>query len=397
MLLSQRSQRLKAASTGKIRSIANALKESGVHVINFAAGELDVDTTPAIKRAAKEAIESGRNTYTPSLGLESLRQLVAKRVSVHCGVDYLQSEVGLTAGAKQALYNAAMVLLNPGDEVLVPQPYWVTFPAQVELAGAQPVFIDTRPTGYHLMASQVENALTPKTKAIILNTPNNPTGAVYDAAELARIARLAIDRDLWVVFDECYASLVRKGNAHANLVRICPEVKDRTVLVNSFSKSHALTGWRLGYVAAPAAVIKAMANLQGHTTSNPNSIAQYALRAALEVADDEFIGEVNRMLDERVELARNLVGQMEGISLGPTEGAFYLFVNVESKIGRSFRGEVVANVDRLCELALEHAKVAVVSGSSFGDPSAIRVSYAISTKDVAEGLGWLKDFLAEFE
>jgi aspartate aminotransferase len=395
MTLSERTQLINPPGTGKMRVIANALKESGVHVINFAAGELDVDTTETIKKAAKEAVDAGRNVYTPALGLNSLRKLVARQVSRHCDVEYQPSEVGLTAGAKQALYNAAMVLFDPGDEVLVPQPYWVTFPTQIEIAGARPVYIDTRPFGYHLLASEVERALTPKTKGIIINTPNNPTGAVYAAEELEKIARLALERGFWIVFDECYASLVRSGHAHANIVKICPAVKERTVLVNSFSKSHALTGWRVGFVAAPAAVIKAMENLQGHTTSNPSSIAQYAVQAALETEDKEFIANVNRLLDQRVAAVRELVAGMEGISAAPAEGAFYLFLNVESKIGKSFRGQAVGSVDQLCELALAHANVAAVAGSAFGDPSAIRVSYAISTEDVIEGFKRLKLFFDE--
>jgi aspartate aminotransferase len=395
MNLAKRNQLITPPSTGKIRGIANALKEQGVHVINFAAGELDVDTTPAIKQAAKAAVDAGRNIYTPALGLPKLRELVAKEVSRRTGAEYKSSEVGLTAGAKQALYNSAMVLFDPGDEVIVPQPYWVTFPAQVEIAGARPVFLDTKPAGYHLLASEVERLLTPKTRGIIINTPNNPTGAVYAAAELEKIARMALERDFWIVFDECYASLTRAGHSHANVVKLVPEAKERVVLVNSFSKSHALTGWRVGYVAAPAPVIKAMENLQGHTTSNPNSIAQYAVQAALENEDGEFIAGVNRLLDERVARVREIVDQMDGISIAAPEGAFYLFVDIESKIGKSFRGEVVGDVDRLCELALSHANVAAVSGSAFGDPSAIRVSYAISTEDVLEGFRRLKAFFDE--
>lgn len=395
MNLSKRNQLITPPGTGKIRGIANALKEAGVHVINFAAGELDVDTTETIKQAAKAAVDAGRNIYTPSLGLNSLRKLVAREVSRHCDLEYQPSEVGITAGAKQALYNAAMVLFDPGDEVLIPQPYWVTFPAQVEIAGARPVFIDTKPSGYHLLASDVEKALTPKTRGVIINTPNNPTGAVYAAEELEKIARLALERKFWIVFDECYASLVRSGYAHANIVKICPAAKEQVVLVNSFSKSHALTGWRVGYVAGPAAVIKAMENLQGHTTSNPNSIAQYAVQAALEDDNKEFNASVNRTLDERVALVREMLNDMDGISIAPAEGAFYLFVNVEAKIGKSFRGEVVGNVDQLCELALKHANVAAVSGSAFGDPSSVRVSYAISTEDVVEGFRRLKLFFDE--
>jgi aspartate aminotransferase len=397
MILAKRNQLISPPGTGKIRGIANALKEAGVHVINFAAGELDVDTTETIKHAAKAAVDAGRNVYTPALGLNSLRKLVAREVSRRSGVEYQPSEVGITAGAKQALYNAAMVLFDPGDEVIIPQPYWVTFPAQVEIAGARPVFIDTKPRGYHLLASDVERALTPKTRGVIINTPNNPTGAVYAAGELEAIARLALERGFWIVFDECYASLVRSGFSHANIVKLCPAAKERVVLVNSFSKSHALTGWRVGYVAAPAAVIKAMENLQGHTTSNPNSIAQYAVQAALENENGDFIANVNRLLDERVALVRELLKQMDGISMAPAEGAFYLFVNVEAKIGKRFRGEVVGTVDQLCELALSHANVAAVSGSAFGDPSAIRVSYAISTEDVVEGFKRLKLYFDEIQ
>jgi aspartate aminotransferase len=397
MNLAKRNQLLTPPSTGKIRGIANSLKEAGVHVINFAAGELDVDTTETIKQAAKAAVDAGRNVYTPALGLGSLRALVARKVSECSGAEYLPSEVGITAGAKQALYNSAMVLFDPGDEVIVPQPYWVTFPAQLEIVGARPVFVDTRPAGYHLLASEVERALTPRTRGIIINTPNNPTGAVYAAEELLAIARLALERDFWIVFDECYASLVREGHVHANIVKVCPEVKERVVLVNSFSKSHALTGWRVGYVAAPAPVIKAMENLQGHTTSNPNSIAQYAVEAALRNENAEFIAGVNRLLDERVALVREIVDEMDGISMATPEGAFYLFVDIQSKIGKRFRGEVVNDVDRLCELALSGAQVAAVAGSAFGDPSAIRVSYAISTQDVLDGFRRLQAFFGEIQ
>ncbi len=397
MILSKRNELITPSGTGKIRGIANALKEAGVHVVNFAAGELDVDTTETVKQAAKAAIDAGRNIYTPALGLNSLRKLVAREVSLRCGVEYQPTEVGITAGAKQALYNTAMVLFDPGDEVLIPQPYWVTFPAQVEITGARSVFIDTKPNGYHLLASDVEKALTPRTRGIIINTPNNPTGAVYAAEELEKIARLALERDFWIVFDECYASLVRGGYSHANIVKICPAAKERVILVNSFSKSHALTGWRVGYVAAPVAVIKAMENLQGHTTSNPNSIAQYAVQAALESESQGFIAGVNRLLDERVTLVQELLEQMDGITIAPAEGAFYLFVNIETKIGKSFRSEVVNDVDQLCELALRCANVAVVSGSAFGDPGAFRVSYAISTEDVVEGFRRLKVFFDEIQ
>lgn len=369
-----------------MRTIANELKEQGAHVINFAAGELDVDTLDSVKEGARQAIDKGRNIYTPALGTPALRKQLGTLVSRHTGIDYAQGEVGLTAGAKQALYNAAMVLLDPDDEVIIPNPYWVTFPTQVELAQGKPVFVETRPHDYKLLASVVEEAITPKTKVIIINSPNNPTGVVYDAAELAKIAALALQKDIWIVFDECYASLIRSGQRHQHILAIEPRLKDRLVIVNSFSKSHALTGWRLGYVAAPAHVIKAMENLQGHTTSNPSSVAQYAISHALEHDDGQFIARVNTMLDERLRRAMAIVARMPDVSVAPAQGAFYLFLDVSAHLGKSLDGTVIADVDQFCELALRSAQIALVSGAAFGDPTSVRISYAISTDDVVEGL-----------
>lgn len=397
MMLSDRTRLLSPPGTSKMRVIANELKAAGVDVVNFAAGELDIDTSPTVKSAAKAAIDAGHNIYTPTLGLPGLRKLVAELVSRQCGTPYQDTEVGVTAGAKQALFNAALVLVNPGDEVIIPQPYWVTFPSQVELAGGRPVFIDTRRSGYRLLAADVERAVTAKTKAIVINTPNNPTGTIYDADELRRIADLALQHDFWIIFDECYASLVRSGHEHSNIVALRPEEKDRVVVVNSFSKSQALTGWRVGYVAAPAPVIKAMENLQGHTTSNPNSVAQYAVMAALREGMAPFIDAANRLLDERLRHALHIVHEMAGIKAAPAEGAFYLFLDIQSKLGKSFRGQQVKDVDALCELALAHANVAVVSGAAFGDPTGIRVSYAIKSEDVTKGLLRLQRFFAEIE
>jgi aspartate aminotransferase len=395
--LAERARVITPPGTSKMRVIANELKEAGVQVINFAAGELDVDTSEVVKRAAKTAVDGGRNVYTPTVGLNSLRKRVAAHVSHHCGVEYRQPEVAITAGAKQALYNAAMVLFNPGDEVLIPQPYWVTFPRQVEIAGAKPVYIDTKPAGYKLLCADVERAVSSRTKAIIINSPHNPTGAIYVAEELEKIAKLAVKHNFWIVFDECYASLVRDDHAHANVVELFPQVKEQTVLVNSFSKSHALTGWRIGYVAAPEPVVKAMENLQGHTTSNPNSVSQYAVQAALEADHKSFIDNVNRQLQERLNAAKAIIAQMKDISVAPAEGAFYLFLSVEAKIGKAFRGQTIATADQLCELALSEVNVAVVSGSAFGDGSGIRVSYAIGREDVIEGLMRLKRFFGEIQ
>lgn len=397
MQLARRTQTITPPGTSRMRTIANELRAQGIPVINFAAGELDVDTLPVVKEGARQALETGGNLYTPTLGLPRLRQQVAALVSRLTGQPYTDKEVGLTAGAKQALCNAALVLIDPGDEVLIPSPYWVTFPTQVELAQGRPVFLDTRPDGYQLTARRVEAALTPRTRALIINTPSNPTGVVYLRDELRQIASLALDRKLWIIFDECYGSLVRPGHAHEHIVSIEPRLKAQSVLVNSFSKSHALTGWRLGFVAAPAGVIQAMENLQGHTTSNPSSLAQRAVSHALEHDQGAFIAEVNRLLNERLLLAREIVAGMPRVRMAPAQGAFYLFLDISAHLGRRLGETMVRDVDAFCELALREARIALVSGAAFGDPSSVRISYALSTQDVVEGLRRLSRLLDQLQ
>jgi aspartate aminotransferase len=369
-----------------MRELANALERSGIDVINFAAGELDGDASDPMKSGARLAIDEGRNKYTPTLGMKDLRERIAAVVSERCGTDYSADEIGVTAGAKQALDNAAMVLFNPGDEVIIPQPYWVTFPAQVEVAGAKPVFLDTAKTGYRLTAEGLDRAISPATKAVILNSPNNPTGAIYASEALVRIAQIALQRQFWIIFDECYSELVREGAAHRNVVQLEPKTKALTILVNSFSKSHAGTGWRIGYACGPKYVVSAMENCQGHTTSNPSTISQYAAAAALRHEDGSFIRNVNAVLEERLRIAMRIVGSMTDIRCAPAEGAFYLFLNIERKLGKSYRGVPIDNVGTLCELMLREANVAVVPGDAFGDPTGLRVSYAIGTRQVEEGL-----------
>ncbi len=397
MKLAARTQKITPPGTSKMRTIANELKAQGLHVINFAAGELDFDTFELVKQGARNAIDEGKNIYTPTMGLPRLRQQVAQLVTQQTGLEYSASEVGLCAGAKQALLNATLVLLDEGDEVIIPAPYWVTLPTQVELAQARPVFIDTRPRNYQLLAADVANALTPKTRAILINSPNNPTGAIYAREELAKIAALAIEHDLWLIFDECYASLIRAGQHYEHILQIEPRLRERAILVNSFSKSHALTGWRLGYVAAPANVIKAMENLQGHTTSNPSSIAQYAVSHALQHDDGSFIREVNRQLDQRLRHASEMVAAMPGVRMNAPQGAFYLFLDISAFFGKTLDGVSVNDVDQFCELALREARIALVSGAAFGDPACVRLSYAISSEDVLEGLKRLQQLLQRLQ
>ncbi len=385
-MLAERMASLSGSQTSGMRNKAKNLRERGINVINFAAGELDLPTSPSIKRAVREAVDADRTQYTDTLGIRTLRERLAERVSRAAGVAYSAEEVGMTAGAKQALYNAAMVLFDPGCEVIIPAPYWVTFPVQVALAGAKPVFLPTEHHHFQINLDELAEKITTRTKGIILNTPHNPTGVVYDRPTLEGIAALAMKHDFTVIFDECYDQLVYAPHEHHNIVKLVPEMKARTVLINSFSKTYCMTGWRAGYLSGPKHVIKAVGNLQGHVTSNPNNLAQYAALAALDPINDRFVDDVRQVLSTRRECAMKLVRQIPLVSCGIPQGAFYLFPDVSKLMGRSYKGKLVANVDALAELLLEEAHVAVVAGSAFGSDRHVRISYAVGTKDVEEGL-----------
>ncbi|KAA0987968.1 pyridoxal phosphate-dependent aminotransferase [Pseudomonas sp. ANT_J12] len=395
LALSHRALILKAPGTSSMRSKANALKESGIKVINFAAGELSFDASADMKAGAIDAINGARNRYTPPIGLPQLRERLAQQVSQRCGVPYAANEVAVTAGAKQALYNAAMVLLNPGDEVIVPTPYWENSPTQILLAGATPVYVDTRGNDYRLTCKAVERALSPRTKMIVINTPNNPTGTVYQREELRKIAKLAFDHRLWVVFDECYRKLVRHPHEHHNIVSLFPALKNQTVLVDSFSKSQAVTGWRIGYACAPAQVIAAMHNLQGHTTSHPSSLAQYAALNALIADSPDFARQINTFLDSQLQAACTSLGYVDAVTCAPPEGAFYLYIDVSRKLGCRYLGTKIRDVDHLADLLLSEAHIAVVPGSGCGDPNSIRISYAVEREELIEGMTRFVQFMAD--
>ncbi len=394
-MLSERTTQIKGSQTSGMRNRAKRLAEQGVAVVNFAAGELDLDTSSAIKRDTKLAVDAGRNQYTETMGIAELRKELAARVSTKTGVAYAAEEIGVTAGAKQGLFNAAMVLFQPGDEVIIPSPYWVTFPAQVVLAGATPVFLPTEQSDFQIDPDALANLVTPKTRGILINTPHNPTGAVYDKARLQKVAALALEKNLVIVFDECYESLVYAPAEHHNIVRLAPELKARTVLVNSFSKTYCITGWRVGYVAAPAPIIKAMSDLQGHTTSNPCNLAQFAALAALDPANDGFLENIRTVLGERRERALAIACQIPNAGCSVPGGAFYLFLNVGWFLGKKYKGKLVPDVDALAETLLEEAHVAVVPGTGFGSAHHVRISYAVSTKHVEEGMRRIQRFLEQ--
>ncbi len=391
-MLAQRTHLFTTSGTANARAAAAAAAAGGKEIIDLTSGEIWADISPAVRDGAIAAVERGVNRYTDTIGLIELRDAFAKKLSAETGAQWSSGEVAVTAGAKQALFHAAMLLLNPGDEVIVPAPYWTTFPAQVLLAGGKPVFVDSRDSGYVPRLAAIEAAITRATRAIIVNTPSNPTGAVYDRQTLAGIAGLALAHKLWVIFDECYGPFTYESHSHAHIVEVAPEIRSRTLVVNAVSKQLALTGWRIGYLAGPEAVIKAAKALQSHTTSNPNVIAQHAVLAHLEKSD----GAYERALFARLKQARRLgLGILSGFTNIPPPGAqggFYFYLDLAQLLQRSEMHGKPRNADDVVA-ALLAAGVATVSGTAFGDPCGLRVSYGAPVEQLEVGLRRLVEVL----
>jgi len=392
-MLAERMKGFSGSKTSGMRNRARKLREAGIRVVNFAAGELDQDTSPTIKDAVRKALDSNKTQYTDTLGIGELRERLAQRISQKTGAAYAADEVGFTAGAKQALFNTNFVLFQPGDEVIIPSPYWVTLPEQVRLAGATPVALPTVHNHFQINVDELARLITPRTRGIILNTPHNPTGVVYSAETLKNIAGLALQHDLICIFDECYDELVYAPAVHHNIVKLVPEMKARTVLIGSLSKSYCMAGWRAGFFAAPKPVVKAIANLQSHIASNPCNLVQYAALAAFEPENDAFVAGNLAQLRAQRATALELVQKIPGLPCVVPNGAFYLFPDVSSLFSKSFQGERVENVDRLAELLLQHAHIAIVPGSAFGCDRHIRISYAIPTEEIITGLTRLEQFV----
>lgn len=392
-MLSDRAQMLTGSQTSGMRNRARKLRAQGVKVINFAAGELDQDTSSNIKAAVHRAVDSGRTQYTDTLGIRELRECVAQKVTQKTGVNYTPEETGFTSGAKQALFDAVFVCFQAGNEVIIPAPYWVTLPEQVRLAGATPVFLETEHNGFQIDLRELQRLITPRTRGIILNTPHNPTGVVYAPEVLEGVAQLALQHKLTVLFDECYDELVYAPAQHSNIVKLVPEMKTQTILIGSLSKTYCMAGWRAGFFAAPQPVVKAISNLQSHTASNASNLVQYAALAALQPENDGFVAQVREQLREQRATALQLLEPISKLSCVVPSGAFYLFPDVSALLGKSFKSERIESVDLLAELLLEHAHIAVVPGSAFGANRHIRISYAIPRDEIVEGLGSLAQFV----
>jgi aspartate aminotransferase len=386
MGIAKRASAIKPSPTLATAAKAKAMKAQGIDVVDFGVGEPDFDTPENVKEAAKRAIQAGFTKYTPASGTDELKEAVVEKFKKDNGLTYERSQVLISCGAKHSLYNIAEALFDPGDEVIIPSPYWVSYPDQVILNDATPIIVETtEDEKFKLSAKKLENAVTRKTKAIVLNSPSNPTGLAYDKKTLEEIAAVAVKHKLYVISDEIYEKLIYDGFQHFSIASLGQEIKDMTIVVNGVSKSHAMTGWRIGYAAGPKDVITAMANIQSQSTSNPTSISQKAAVEALRGPQD-FIQTMNSEFDKRRKYMVERLNRITGISCLMPVGAFYAFPRVSPLFGKSVNGKLIRNSSDLAAYLLEEAKVALVSGDAFGADAYMRLSYATSMEIIVKGL-----------
>ncbi len=392
-ILSNRAKSLKPSPTLAINAKAKSMQSQGIHVISFGAGEPDFDTPQNIKVAAIKAIEEGFTKYTPVGGTDELKDAIIKKFQRDNGISYKRSEVMASCGGKHSFYNLAQAIFDVGDEVIIPAPYWVSYPPMVALAGATPVIVETREeNGFKLTVEDLKKAITPKTKALILNSPSNPTGGAYTKEDLEKIADIALSNNFFVISDEIYEKIVYDGFKFVSIASLGEEIKKKTIIVHGVAKTYAMTGWRIGYTAGPEEIISAMSNLQSQSTSNPTSIAQKASVEAL-IGPQE---EVQRMVDA-FEARRNYMVdrliRLPGVSCFKPLGAFYVFPNFSSYYGRTYQGKRISNSTELADYFLEVARVAVVPGIEFGADPFERLSYATSMEEIQEGLNRIEEAL----
>ena len=393
--LSHIAQSVQASTTLAIDAMFKQMKADGIDVIGFGAGEPDFNTPDNIKAAAVKAIEDNKTRYTPAAGIMELRKAACNRLHEDCGLEYKPTQIVAASGAKHSVYIALQVLVNPGDEVILPAPFWVSYYELIKMAGGVPVIVNaTEEENFKMTAEKFAAAITPKTKAMILNNPSNPTGMMYTRDELQAIADLCVKNEIYVIADEIYYGLVYDGREFTSFASLGDEVKDLTILVNGVSKSYAMTGWRIGYTASNEQIAKVMANYLSHSTSAPSSVSQWAAVEALEGPQDGILA----MRDE-FEARRNYIVErmnaIDGVSCLNPEGAFYVMMNIEGLIGRRFGEIEINNSDDFAKAFLEQGLVAVVPCSGFGAPNFVRWSYATSLENIKEGLDRLEKFLAQ--
>ena len=392
--LSDRALRLAPSATLEVVAKAKELKRSGKPVISFGAGEPDFSSPAAAILAAKDSLDRGETHYTPTTGIPELKAAVQDYYRKHFSLDYETGEILVGCGAKPLLYEALACLLSPGDEVVLFAPAWVSYVEQIGLCDGKPVVVDTTANGFLPTAEMLEKVISPRTVGILLNTPNNPTGAVYGRDLLGEIGRVAEKRGLWVIFDEIYERLVYKDAQHHNILSVVPSLRASTLLVNGVSKAYAMTGWRIGYALGPKDLVDKMGGIQGHLTSNPAAVSQWASVGAIREAEPD-VEKMRRAFEERREIILSALALMPHVSVTEPRGAFYVFVDATGCLGKTYRGQKIASDLDLCKALLEGEFVAAVPGSAFLKEGFLRFSYANSTEEIREGMTRFHRFLEE--
>ncbi|MBE7015964.1 MAG: pyridoxal phosphate-dependent aminotransferase [Ruminococcaceae bacterium] len=391
-MVSKKASGVSPSPTLAIDTKFKEMKANGEDVVGFGCGEPDFDTPEHIKKAAIDAIMQGETKYTPASGTLKLRKAVAEKFLRENGLTYAPTDIVVSNGAKHSLVNAFMAICNPGDEVIIPAPYWVSYPEMVKLADGVPVVVNgAEENDFKVTAKDLASVLTDKTVAIVINSPSNPTGMVYTEKELREIADFAVENDLYVISDEIYEHLIYEGR-HVSIASFGEEIKKRTIVINGVSKTFAMTGWRIGYAAACPEIAKAMANIQSHASSNPNSIAQAATVAALEGGMKD-VENMKKHFVRRRDFMVDMFNSIDGVSCRRPHGAFYIMMNIDELIGRTMYGKTIKNADDFAALFLDVAKVAVVPGTGFGADNYVRWSYATSMDNIVDGIERLKKFL----
>lgn len=397
LYLSSRCTGISPSATLEINTRAKQLRAEGKHVYGFAVGEPDFPTPEYICDAAREALKLGLTRYTPVAGTKELRGAICEKLERDNNLHYKPSEIIVSNGAKQALLNAFVAILNPGDEVLLPTPCWVSYPEMIRMAGGVPIMVKTKEEeGFLPSLKLLEKLTTPRTKAIVINSPNNPTGCVYPPELLEKIAEFAIEKEIYVVSDEIYERLIYDGPQHVSIASFGPQIHKQAIVINGLSKTFAMTGWRMGYAAASEDIVNAMAAYQSHATSGANSIAQYASYKALQNGA-AYIRAMREEYDARRQLMVAKINGMDGVSCITPHGAFYVMLNVKKLIGRMFRGEKIEDAVALSRMLLDAVNVAVVPGDAFEAPGFCRISYAVSREDIDAGLDAIAKFVGMVE
>lgn len=391
--LSKKSLEISPSLTLDITAKAKAMKAEGVDVISFGAGEPDFNTPKNIVEAGIEAIEQGKTRYTPASGLIELKEAVCKKFKDDNNLSYLPENIIISSGAKHSIYNALMAITNPGDEIIISVPYWVSYPELIKLAGGIPVYINTKEENdFKYTINDLNRVITDKTKAIILNSPNNPTGALYNEEELKEIADWAVKNNILIISDEIYEKLAYDEETHVSIASINNDIKDITIVINGMSKAYAMTGWRIGYAAANKDIAKIMNNIQSHTTSNPCSISQYASIEGL-AGDQASVENMKKAFEQRRNFMVDAINDIKGLSCQKPKGAFYVMVNFTKLKNKTIYNKKIKSSLDFANLLLEKGNVAVIPGIAFGDDDYIRLSYATSMGNIEEGLNRIKEIV----